>query len=72
MCVVNQIVCMGSGCGTVGRVVASKTGGPNLEYNRRKFLEHLFNENCQISKKEQRGRKWPISIDFVKTDGFVN
>ena len=23
-------------------------------------------------KKEQRGRKWPISIDFVKTDGFVN
>ena len=61
MCVVKQIVCMGSGCGTVGRVVASKTGGPKLEYNRRKFLEHLFNENCQISKK---GAKRPEMAHF--------
>ena len=39
----------GSGCGSVGRVVASDTRGPRLESRHQKnlfiFIEHLFTIN---------------------------
>ena len=45
---------MGSGCGSVGRVVASNTRGPRIEYSHRQnFIMNMFTvEKTKIKKKE--------------------
>ena len=53
---------VGSGCGTVGRVVVSDTRGPGFEYG---HLELLLNNNLLLTaekdgNKEKRGREWSI------------
>ena len=45
----------GSGCGSVGRAVASNTRGPRLKYSHwQKFIyiEHLFSVNCQLKRRK--------------------
>ena len=52
---------MGSGCGSVGRAVASDTRGPQFESSHRQnkiYIEHLFTVNC--IEKTKIGREWPI------------
>ena len=54
---------MGSGCGSVGRAVASDARGPRFESRQRRFFkEQLPTVNCfeQTKIKEKGGRKWPI------------
>ena len=44
---------MGSGCGSVGRAVASDTRGPRFESShRQKFIntKHLYTVNCVLKK----------------------
>ena len=56
----------GSGCGSVGRAVASDTRGPRFESSHRQKFNYLLNI-CLLStvywkdeNKEKRGREWPI------------
>ena len=45
--VLQNLQLLGSGCGSVGRAVASYTRGPWFESSdRQKFIEHLFTVNC--------------------------
>ena len=46
---------MGSGCGSVGRVVASDTGGPQFESTHRQTLHYLFTVNCIENMYEEAG-----------------
>ena len=47
----------GSGCGSVGRAVASYTRGPRFESShRQKFIEHLFTVNCIEKTKMKKKR----------------
>ena len=57
---------LGSGCGSVGRVVASDTKGPQFESSHRQKFIYLLNI-CLLSSvywkdenKEKRGQEWPI------------
>ena len=54
----------GSGCGSIGRAVASNTRGPRFESRHRQiFVEHLFTVNCIVLKnknKRKRGREWSV------------
>ena len=46
---------VGSGCGSVGRAVASNTRGPRFESShRQKFIniEHLYTVNCVLKKRK--------------------
>ena len=44
---------LGSGCGSVGRAVASYTRGPRFESShRQKFIEHLFTVNCVLKRRK--------------------
>ena len=44
---------LGSGCGSVGRAVASNTIGPRFESShRQKFIEHLFTVNCVLKRRK--------------------
>ena len=46
---------MGSGCDSVGRVVASDTRGPRFESSRRQkftYIEHLFTFNCVLKRQK--------------------
>ena len=46
---------MGSGCGSVGRAVASDTRGPWLESSHRQkfiYIEHLFTVNCVLKRRK--------------------
>ena len=54
---------MGSGCGAVGRAVASKTRGPGFKYNHRQLLLNIYLLLTVCRKeenKEKRGRDLPI------------
>ena len=48
----------GSGCGSVGRAVASNTRGPRFESSHRQkiylYSEHLFTVNCVLKIKKKR------------------
>ena len=50
------IVMLGSGCGSVGREVASDTRGPRFESRHQKNLfisiEHLFIINCVLERRK--------------------
>ena len=59
---------LGSGCGSVGRVVASDTKGPQFESSHRQKFIYLLNI-CLLSSvywkdenKEKRGQEWPIFL----------
>ena len=46
---------MGSGCGLVGRAVASETKGPRFEsshWQRIIYIEHLFFINCVLKRRK--------------------
>ena len=72
-----KLVKQGSGCGAVGRAVASYTRGPRFESShRQKFIEHLFTVNCiektKIKKKEAgngpfffKKREWNQSMEHL-------
>ena len=57
---------LGSGCGSVGRAVASDTRCPRFESShRQKFInvKHLYTVNCVLKRpkiKRKRGRELPI------------
>ena len=54
---------MGSGCGAVGRAVASKTRGPGFKYSHRQLLLNIYLLLTVCRKeenKEKRGRDLPI------------
>ena len=58
---------MGSGCGAVGRAVASNTRGPGFESSHWQLLLNIYLLLTVCRKdenKEKRGREWPI---FKKT-----
>ena len=66
---------VGSGCGSVGRVVASDTKGPRFKSSHRQQFIYTLNI-CLLStvywkdeNKEKRGRVWPIF--FKKKFGFI-
>ena len=45
----------GSGCGSVGRAVASETRGPRFESSHRQifiYIEHLFTVNCVLKRQK--------------------
>ena len=49
------IIFLGSGCGSVGRAVASNTRGPRFESShRQKFIniEHLYTVNCVLKRRK--------------------
>ena len=59
----------GSGCGSVGRAVASDTRGPRLESSHRQkniFIKHLFTVNCVLKRqnKEKRPRMAHLKNQF--------
>ena len=62
--VLQNLQLLGSGCGSVGRVVTSYTRGPRFESShRQKFIEHLFTVNyIEKTYKRKRGREWPIFL----------
>ena len=49
-------IVLGSGCGSVGRAVASDTRGPRFESHHQKNLfisiEHLFTINCVLERRK--------------------
>ena len=48
---------LGSGCGSVGRVVASNTRGPRFESsNRQDFIMNIFTVNCWKVEKKRKKR----------------
>ena len=48
----------GIGCGSVGRVVASDTRGPQFECRERQIsIEHLFSVNYVEKMKENKGKE---------------
>ena len=52
----------GSGCGSVGRAVASDTRDPQFETRHpQNFIYQLYNRK---EKKKKRGREWPILKKF--------
>ena len=57
---------MGSGCASVGRMVASDTRGPRFEsslWQKFIYIEHLFTVNCVLKrrkKRKKRGKEWTI------------
>ena len=54
----------GSGCGSVGRAVASDPRGPRFKSRHRQiFIEHLFSVNFIVMKRQkikERGQEWPF------------
>ena len=55
----NHSLPQGSECCSVGRAVACDTRGMQFEYSRRQnFKMNML--NVEKTKKEKRGRKWPI------------
>ena len=61
-------IALGSGCGSVGRVVASKTRGPRFDSSHRQKFIYIF-KICLLStvcwkdeNKEKRGREWPVFL----------
>ena len=49
-----QTMVSGSGCGSVGRAVASNTRGPRFESSHRQkfYIEHLFTVNCVMKRRK--------------------
>ena len=50
-----KIIFMGSGCGSVGREVASDTRGPLFKSSSRQifnYIEHLFTVNCVLKRRK--------------------
>ena len=45
---------MGSGCGSVGRVVASDTNGPWFEPCHWQMFKHLFTVNCVLKRRKKK------------------
>ena len=61
---------MGSGCGSVGRAVASDTRDPQFESSHRKaFIKHLFTVNCVVKTKIKKKR--PGMAYFLTNIHFV-
>ena len=57
----------GSGCGSVGRAVASNTRGPRFESSHQQiYIEHLFTINC--IEKTKINKKRPGMAHFKKKD----
>ena len=58
-----RIPSLGSGCGSVGRVVAYNTEvcGSNLDISKI-YMNHLFTVDCieKVKIKRKRGREWPM------------
>ena len=49
----NIFLGQGSGCGSVGRAVASNTRGPRFESShRQKIIEHLSTVNCVLKRRK--------------------
>ena len=57
MALPKQIVFVGSGCGSVGRAVASDTRGPRFESShwQKNYVGHLFTINCVGKTKIKNG-----------------
>ena len=55
-CTMLSIFFVGSGCGSVGRAVASDTRGPRFESSHRQkkyiFIEHLLTVNCVLKRRK--------------------
>ena len=51
---------MGSGCGAVGRVVASNTRDPRFESSQRQY--YLLSTVLKRRKKKKRGQEWPYFL----------
>ena len=48
---------VGSGCGSIGRAVASNTRDPRFEFSHQQtFIEHLFTVNCVEKTKIKKKR----------------
>ena len=61
---------LGSGCGSVGRAVASDTIDPRFESrHRQNLIYHLYNRKDE--NKEKRGWEWPI-FKKIKTGPKLN
>ena len=62
---------LGSGCGSVGRAVASKSRCPQFESrHRQKFKLNIFSVNCfEKTKIKKRGREGPI---FINNEAICN
>ena len=63
----------GSGCGSVGRAVASKTRGPRFEsshWQKFIYIEHLFTANCVL--KRQKKEKEAGNGPFKKNINIFN
>ena len=62
-------LCLGSGCGTVGRAVACNTRGPGFESSHWQLLLNIYFLLTVCRKdenKKKRGREWPIFLFFLK------
>ena len=59
---------MGSGCGTVARVVASDTRGPGFEFSNRQLLLNI----CFLSTvyKDENKEKEARNVQFFKDPGY--
>ena len=64
---------MGSGCGSVGRAVASDTRGPRFESSHQQnkfYIEHLLTVNCVLKRrnKEKEAGNGPFkkSLKIIK------
>ena len=52
---------LGSGCGSVGRAVASDSRGPRFESShRQKFILNVYCPLFWKDENKERGRDWPI------------
>ena len=59
-----QFICLGSYCGSVGRVVASNSRGPLFEYSH--WQTFIFNIYFQLYSKDENEKKRPGLAHFLK------
>ena len=62
----SKLYLQGSGCGSVGRVVAFNSRGPQFEPRHRQiFIEHLFTVNCIVLKRRKWKKKRPGMANYL-------
>ena len=72
--------CLGTGCGSVGRVVASDNKGPWFEYSHWQTFYYLYTVNCIEQTKVKKKTPCPPSLSHepppgacsIKLNGSVN